>query len=252
MWPPQRVKTWRTPACRRVRATSCPPVRSAMSSFAARSARPESRENLGGDRLELGALVSRIADRAHDEVVAAGGTKPLELLGALLGRPDDAVALGERLEVLRVPLAEDADPRALGRLEVAPDRDEDQVSRRERVHRAARGGRRGADLVEALRVAVGLHDVRHPAVAQTARAGQSRIGAAADPDRRKLLDGLGVDRDRLESREPAVERGRRVAPERAHHVDALVHACPALLVGHAAELEILRVLPAYADTVYQT
>src|SRR5437879_7305482 len=157
-----------------------PPVRYASGSSATSfSARPESRENLGGDRLELGALVSRIADRAHDEVVATGGTKPLELLGALLGRPDDAVALGERLEVLRVPLAEDADPRALGRLEVAPDRDEDQVRRRERVHRAARGGRRGADLVEALRVAVGLPDVRHPAVARTAPAGPPPHGADA-------------------------------------------------------------------------
>src|SRR5438552_17920057 len=78
MWPPQRVKTWRTPACRRVRATSCPPVRSAMSSLAARSARPESRDDLGGDRFVLGALVARIADGAHDEVVAAGGPEPLE------------------------------------------------------------------------------------------------------------------------------------------------------------------------------
>src|SRR5437870_9682863 len=120
MWPPQRVKTWRTPACRRVRATSCPPVRSAMSSLAARSARPESRDDLGGDRFVLGALVARIADGAHDEVVAAGGPEPLELLGALLGRADDAVALGERLEVLCVPLAEDADPRPLGGLIVAP------------------------------------------------------------------------------------------------------------------------------------
>src|SRR5438132_1185531 len=138
MWPPQRVKTWRTPACRRVRATSCPPVRSAMSSLAARSARPESRDDLGGDRFVLGALLARIADGAHDEVVAAGGPEPLELLGALLGRADDAVALGERLEVLCVPLAEDADPRPLGGLIVAADRDEHQVCRRELVHRAAR------------------------------------------------------------------------------------------------------------------
>src|SRR2546427_4453273 len=127
MWPPQRVKTWRTPACRRVRATSCPPVRSAMSSFAARSARPESRDDLGGDRFVLGALVAWIADGAHDEVVAAGGPEPLELLGALLGRTDDAVALGERLEVLRVALAEDADPCALGGIGT-PERSEEHTS----------------------------------------------------------------------------------------------------------------------------
>src|SRR5206468_11596205 len=170
MWPPHKVKTWPTPACFRVRATSCPPVRSAMAPSVARSARPESRDDLGGDRLELGALVARLADRAHDEVAAAGGAEPLELLRALLRRADDAVPLGERLEVLRVAFAEHAHPRALRGLEIAADRDEDQVRRRERLHRAARRGRGGADLVEALRVAVGLHDVRHPAVALTARA----------------------------------------------------------------------------------
>src|SRR6266850_4651952 len=164
MWPPHSVKTWPTPACFRVRATSCPPVRSAMAPSAAPSARPESRNDLGSNRLELRALVARITDRAHDEVVAAGGAEPLELLGALLGRSDDAVPLGEGLEVLRVTAAEHAHPRALGGLEIAPDRDEDQVRRGEPVHRPARGGRGGADLVEALRIAVGLHDVRHPPV----------------------------------------------------------------------------------------
>src|SRR2546425_10821352 len=179
MWPPQRGKTWRTPACRRVRATSCPPVRSAMSSLAARSARPESRDDLGGDRFVLGALVARIADGAHDEVVAAGGPEPLELLGALLGRADDAVALGERLEVLRVALAEDADPCALGGLIVAADRDEHQVRRRELVHRAARGGPCGAAPLEGLRVPLGLPHVRHPAHAPAARPGQPPIGGPA-------------------------------------------------------------------------
>src|SRR5262245_52119698 len=162
-----------------------------MAPSASPSARPESRDDLGGDRLELGALIARIADRAHDEVVAAGGTEALELLGALLGRADDAIALGERFEVLRVALAEHTDPRALRRLVIAADRDEDQVRRRERLHRPSGGRRRRADLVEALRVAIGLHDVRHPAVALPARAGERRVGAPADPDRRKLLHGLG-------------------------------------------------------------
>src|SRR5215510_14992863 len=108
-----------------------------MAPSASRSARPESRDDLGGDRLELEALVARIADRAHDEVVAAGGAEPLELLCALLGRADDAVALGEGLEVLRVSLAQHAHPRALRRLVVAADRDEDEVRRRELLHRPA-------------------------------------------------------------------------------------------------------------------
>src|SRR5262245_46856562 len=181
MWPPQSVKTWPTPACLRVRATSCPPVRSLISAPTGprrtRSARRESRNDLGGDRLVLRPLVPRIADHAHDEVAAAGGAKPLELLGALLGCADDAVALGVRLEVLRVAFAEHVDPRALGRFVVPAECDEHEVRRRELLHRAAGGGGRGADLVEALRVAIGLDDVRHPAVALAARAGQRRVGA---------------------------------------------------------------------------
>src|SRR5215472_12033860 len=121
MWPPHKVNTWPTPACFRVRATSCPPVRSAMSS-GSRSAR-ESRDDLGRDRFELGPLVARLADRAHHEVVAARGAESLELLGALLRRSDHAVPLGERLEILRVPAAEHAHPRALRRFVVAADRD---------------------------------------------------------------------------------------------------------------------------------
>src|SRR5262249_56737506 len=94
---------------------------------------------------------------------------------------------------------------------------------------------------------VGLTEVGPPAVALAAGPGERRIGPAADPDRRRLLDGLRVDRDRHEPREPAVERRRRVAPERTHHVDALGHSRPALLVGHTAQLELLRILAAHAD-----
>src|SRR5262245_39852685 len=181
MWPPHSVKTWPTPASLRVRATSCPPVRSVIAASAgsrrARSARPESRNDLGGDRLVLQALVPRIADHAHDEVAATGGAEPLELLGGLVGRADAPVTPRERLEILRLAFAEHLDPRALGRFIVPPERDEDEVRCRELLHRAPSGGGRGADLVEALRVAVGLHDVRHPAVALTARPGQRRVGA---------------------------------------------------------------------------
>src|SRR5206468_6340259 len=93
-------------------STSCPPVRSAISTSPRSSGRPEARENLGGDRLELRALIAGVADRAHEEVVAAGRAEPLELFRALLGRADDTVPLRERLEVLRVTLAEDTHPRS--------------------------------------------------------------------------------------------------------------------------------------------
>src|SRR5512145_396423 len=247
MWPPQSVKTWLTPAWRNVRATRCPPVRSAIATSAAPSARPEAREDLAGDRLELGALVPRVADRAHEEVVAAGGAERFELLRALLGRTDDAVAPRERLEVLRVALAENAHPRAFRGFEVASHGDEDKVGSREAAERPAGVGGRGTNLVEALRVAVGLHHVGDPPVALAAGPLQRRVGAPADPDRRRLLDGLGIDRDRLEAREPAVEARRRVAPQGPDHVDALVHARAALLVGYAAELEFLWILAADTD-----
>src|SRR4029453_3347308 len=110
MWPPHKVKTWPTPACFRVRATSCPPVRSAMVPSAARSPRPESRDDLGGGRLGREALVARLADRAHDEVAAAGGAEPLELLRALLRRANDAVPVGERLQGPRVTPPEQGPP----------------------------------------------------------------------------------------------------------------------------------------------
>src|SRR5215831_3210107 len=215
-----------------------------MALSASPSARPESRDDLGGDRLELGALVARITDRAHDEVVAAGGAEALELLGALLGRADNPVAPGEGLEVLRVALAQHAHPRTLRCLVVAADGDEDQVCRREFLHRAPGGRRRGADLVEALRVAVGVYDIRHPAVALPARAGQRHVGAPTDPDRRRLLHRLGIDGHPIEPREAPVEAGRRVAPERAQRVDRLVDPGAALLVRDAAQLELLRVLAA--------
>src|SRR5438093_1165785 len=228
-------------------STSCPPLRSAISTSPRSSGRPEARENLGGDRLELRALIAGVADRAHEEVVAAGRAEPLELFRALLGRADDTVPLRERLEVLRVTLAEDTHPRSFRGFKVPPHRDEDEVCCREPGQRAAGAGRRGPDLVEALRVAVGPHDVRHPAVALPARTRQRRVGAAADPDRRKLAGRLGIERHGLQARESASEGGGRVTPEGADHVDALGHPRPALLVGHTAELELLRILAPDAD-----
>ena len=63
----------------------------------------QQRQDVGGDPLDLIALVLGIADGVGDHVVAAGGLEARDLLGALLGRADDAVLAGQRLEVLRVP-----------------------------------------------------------------------------------------------------------------------------------------------------
>src|SRR5207302_1738205 len=82
----------------------------------------------------------------------------------------------------------------------------------------------GPDLLEALCVARGLEDIGDPAVALPAGPGERGVRAPADPDGRERLDGLRVDRDRLEPGEPALERRGRVAPERPHDVDALADA----------------------------
>ena len=106
------------------------------------------------------------------------------------------------------------------------------------------GGRR-VDLVEALFEALGLDDVRDPAVALTSGARQRRLGAPADPDRRsRLLHGLGIDRHAVELREAPVERRGRVAPLRPHDVDDLGDPGAALRVRRARQLELLWILSA--------
>src|SRR5215468_3135399 len=182
MWPPQSVNTWPTPACLRTRATSWPPVRSAT----------ERGHHLGGEALDRLALGAGGTCGAQDHVGAARGAEARELLGTLLRRADDPVLARQRLEVLRVALRERFGPDGFGGFPVAADRDEGEVRGGEAVQRATGRGRRRADLVEALRVTLGLHDVGHPPVALAAGSRERRVGAAADPDRRaRLLHRLG-------------------------------------------------------------
>src|SRR5262249_18801137 len=147
-----------------------------------------------------------------------------------------------------IALAQEADPRVARPLVVWADRDEGQVGVHEAVQVAAGPPGFLADPLHALRVALGVNDVRDPPVALTGGPHERRVGAPADPDRRAwLLHRLGVDADLLEIGEPAVERGRRVAPECADNVDRLGDARASLAVRYAAELELLRVLAADAD-----
>src|SRR5690349_540312 len=230
MWPPHSVKTWPTPACFSTRATSRPPVRSAT----------ELGQHLGREPLDLLALLGRRDDWTEDDVVAAGVAESRELLAHLVGRADDAVLLRERPEVLRVAFAQHLGPHALGGLPVATERHERQMRRDEAVQLATgRCGRR-PNLVEALCVALRLHDVRDPPIALAAGTRQCRVGAAADPDRRPgLLHGLGIERHARKLRKAAFEARRRVAPERTHDVDRLAHAGAALTMRNAAHLELL-------------
>src|SRR5687767_810308 len=210
--------------------------------------RAEAGHDVGGHAVELVALVLGLADGVDDDVVAAGRAELVDLHGALLGGADDAVLLRERLEVLCVALRQELHPRRLRRLVVAADGDEGQMRRREVIELPPCLLRRAPDLVEALRVALRLDDVRHPPVALPSRTGQRGVRAAADPDGRPgPLHGLGIDRDAVEAREPPLEAGRRVAPERADGVDGLADARAPLTVWHAAELELLGVLAADPD-----
>src|SRR5260370_1701919 len=184
------------------------------------SGRPvEARQDVGRDGLDLRAGLARVADRVEDEVVAAGVNELLECLAALRGRPDDAVTLGQRPEVLAVALREPAHPGPPRRLEVASNRDEGEVGPREAVERPARAVRRRAKLLEALAVALGGDHVGDPAVADAPGPGQRRVRAPTDPNRGTTrLDGFGVDADGVEAREASLERGRCVPPEGAQHL----------------------------------
>src|SRR5688572_30865096 len=111
------------------------------------------------------------------------------------------------------------------------------------VRRAPGGVGGRANLVHALAIALGVDHVRNPPVALTPGAHERRIRAPADPDRGTgLLHRLRIDRYVLERAEAALERRRRVTPQRADDVDRFGHARAALLVRHAGEFELLRVL----------
>src|SRR5256714_5311477 len=140
MGPPQGVKTWATPACLRTRATSGPPVRSAMASSAM-----EKRQHLGREALDLLALLGGGTDRIQDDVVAAGGAEALDRLRTLRGGADDPVLSREGLEVLRVTLCERLGPHGLGRLVVAAHGDEREVRGGEMGEVPAGGAGRGTD-----------------------------------------------------------------------------------------------------------
>src|SRR5436853_612605 len=120
MWPPQSVKTWPTPACLRTRATSRPPVRSAMASGAM-----EKREHLGREALDLLALLGGGTDRIQGDVVAARRAP------ALPGGPEGAAGPPAELDgraglLHRLGIERDAaqlrDPPLERRGRVAPER----------------------------------------------------------------------------------------------------------------------------------
>src|SRR5215470_15512287 len=136
---------------------------------ATHSAPAEAGDDVSGDGFQVSGLLGEIADGVHDEVVHPGGPEPLELFGALFGRADDAVFLGKGPEVLGVALGEQPYPRGPRALVVASHRDEGEVGGREALERSALGVSGRADLVEALRVPLGLHHIGHPALALATR-----------------------------------------------------------------------------------
>src|SRR5204863_5761 len=110
------------------------------------------REDLRGDRLELLPLLAGLADRAQEEVAAAGVAERRELLDALGGGADDPVLPCEGLEVLGVTPGEDADPRLLGALVIAPHGDAEGPAREHVARRGHLGrDRRRAEREQVLR-----------------------------------------------------------------------------------------------------
>src|SRR5262247_192513 len=85
MWPPQSVKMCPTPACRSVRATRCPPFRSAMVRVSSRSCGPGRMEPVEAEEV--------VGDGKHLDV-----TKPrLECIGAERCWTHDRAGSGGRL-----------------------------------------------------------------------------------------------------------------------------------------------------------
>src|SRR5260370_41713740 len=80
MWPPQRVNTCPTPACRSVRATRCPPLRSAT--LAARPTREVHHLELHPvgileeDRVVARTVLRELARRLVERRGAGGGPEP--------------------------------------------------------------------------------------------------------------------------------------------------------------------------------
>src|SRR5262245_27979440 len=96
MWPPHSVKRWRTPARRRTWTTSSPPVTSAT------SRRPDPRQHLGGEALDLLGSPLDAGDEADDQRPCARLDEPAQRVGALLRRAEHAVLLRQLLEGLIV------------------------------------------------------------------------------------------------------------------------------------------------------
>src|SRR3990172_5325326 len=127
---------------------------------------PEVGENLRGQALQLLGLVGHLRDRVQDEVAAAGLDEALDLLDALGRRPDEAIPLRQRAEILVVALGEPLHPRGLRRLVILADGDERQVRGLKPLDPAPRGVGGRLDLLNALAVALGGDHVGDPAVAE--------------------------------------------------------------------------------------
>ena len=107
-----------------------------------------------------------------------------------------------------------------------------------------------AALLQACHGALGLPAAaraREPAVAELDHALQGVVGLAAEQDRRmRPLLGLGIEPDRIEVDELAVELGFLLGPQLLHGQHALAQQLEARLVAGAVVLHLVDV-PAAAD-----
>src|SRR5678815_2669493 len=111
MCPPQSVNTWPTPACRSVRATRCPPLRSATLAPARGEVDDRELQAIGSleeDRVAAGAVLGELARRPVERRQPAGPhevvAEPVHLLPPL--HPEGHVIATGALAVearLRVP-----------------------------------------------------------------------------------------------------------------------------------------------------
>jgi hypothetical protein len=170
-----------------------------------------------------------------------GGMEGADALGDLLGAAERAVALRRPPHVGAVAVAQ-CRRGGFERLFVAVVQPgEQQVPGAEPLDLAPGSLGRGGDLAEPGAEGLGRHDVGDPAVAEPPGAGERRVGAAADPDRRPAR--LARRRLQRQAAEAGIMAALMVdglaAQQRAQQRDCLGQARAAFLYRHAARLVLL-------------
>ena len=108
--------------------------------------------------------------------------------GNLLGAAERGIALGGAAEIHRVAVAQCPGGRVERLVVGLVEAREQQMTGAEMLDLAAGGLGGGGDLFQPGAIGLRCHDIRDPAIGETSGAGEGRVGAATDPNRRYRAD----------------------------------------------------------------